>query len=128
MIMIILNQHTNGILIIRYANGIIGELGITKQEAAKRMNVSQPAYLRYESGERSPSIQMIQTMASVLGTSAEYLMGETDQPSPVSYNIKLSEDPLLFQFVEMYKKGDTDFKNRIERYIEKIKTKTEPTS
>ena len=105
-----------------------GELGITKQEAAKRMNVSQPAYLRYESGERSPSIQMIQTMASVLGTSAEYLMGETDQPSPVSYNIKRSEDPLLFQFVEMYKKGDTDFKNRIERYIEKIKTKTEPTS
>ncbi len=92
------------------------------------MNVSQPAYLRYESGERSPSIQMIQTMASVLGTSAEYLMGETDQPSPVSYNIKLSEDPLLFQFVEMYKKGDTDFKNRIKRYIEKIKTKTEPTS
>lgn len=30
------------------------KLGITKQEAAKRMQLSQPAYLRYESGERSP--------------------------------------------------------------------------
>ena len=26
------------------------KMGITKQEAAKRMNMSQPAYLRYESG------------------------------------------------------------------------------
>ena len=27
------------------------KLGITKQEAAKRMQLSQPAYLRYESGD-----------------------------------------------------------------------------
>ena len=45
------------------------KLGITKQEAAKRMQLSQPAYLRYESGERSPSIHVIQMMANVLATS-----------------------------------------------------------
>ena len=38
------------------------KLGITKQEAAKRMQMSQPAYLRYESGERTPSIHVIQVM------------------------------------------------------------------
>ena len=32
------------------------KLGITKQQAAIRMQLSQPAYLRYESGERTPSI------------------------------------------------------------------------
>ena len=39
------------------------KLGITKQEAAKRMNLSQPAYLRYESGDRTPSIHTINVMA-----------------------------------------------------------------
>lgn len=31
-------------------------LGITKQEAAKRIQISQPAYLRYEAGTRNPSM------------------------------------------------------------------------
>ena len=35
------------------------KLGITKQEAAKRVQISQPAYLRYEAGSRNPSIQTI---------------------------------------------------------------------
>ena len=39
--------------------------GITKMEAAKRMQLSQPAYLRYESGERTPSIQAINVIANV---------------------------------------------------------------
>lgn len=50
------------------------QLSITKQEAAKRMQLSQPAYLRYESGTRTPSIHTIQTMADVLDTSVEYLI------------------------------------------------------
>ena len=49
------------------------KMGITKQEAAKRMNMSQPAYLRYESGTRTPSIHVINSMANVLNTSAGFL-------------------------------------------------------
>lgn len=41
------------------------KLGITKQEAAKRVQISQPAYLRYEAGSRNPSIQTIAKMAEV---------------------------------------------------------------
>ena len=69
------------------------KLGITKQEAAKRMNMSQPAYLRYESGERTPSIHIIQVMADVLGTSVAYLTGKSDNPNPDSYLIKLDTEP-----------------------------------
>ena len=58
------------------------KLGITKQEAARRMQMSQPAYLRYESGERTPSIHVIQVMADVLNTSVSYLTGQTDNPNP----------------------------------------------
>ena len=58
------------------------KLGITKQQAAIRMQLSQPAYLRYESGERTPSIHVIYYMAHILGTSADYLTGKSDDPTP----------------------------------------------
>ena len=95
-------------------------LGITKQEAARRMRMSQPAYLRYESGERAPSTHVIQAMAEVLGTSAAYLTGVTDDPNPDSYLIKSDLDPELFHFIEQYKKSDSDMKKRFITYMNKF--------
>ena len=54
------------------------KLGITKQEAAKRVQISQPAYLRYEAGSRNPSIQTIAKMAEVFSTSTDYLIGKSE--------------------------------------------------
>ena len=96
------------------------KLGITKQEAAKRMQMSQPAYLRYESGERTPSIHVIQVMADVLATSVAYLTGQTDNPNPDSYLIKLDTDPELFQLIEKYKNSDQEMKNRLSSYLQRI--------
>lgn len=95
------------------------KLGITKQEAAKRMQMSQPAYLRYESGERNPSIHVIQVMADVLVTSTAYLTGKTDNPNPDSYLIKLDTEPELFHLVEKYKNSDIDMRNRLLSYLQK---------
>ena len=78
------------------------KLGITKQEAAKRMQLSQPAYLRYESGERTPSIHVIQMMANVLATSTAYLTGKSDNPTPDIYLIKSDTDPNLFSLIQKY--------------------------
>ena len=50
------------------------KLGITNQEAAKRIQISQPAYLRYEAGSRNPSIQLISKMAEVFSTYTDYLI------------------------------------------------------
>ena len=97
------------------------KLGITKQEAARRMQMSQPAYLRYESGERTPSIHVIQVMADVLDTSVSYLTGQTDNPNPDSYLIKLDTDPELFQLIEKYRESDTKTKDRLLTYLHKIK-------
>ena len=94
------------------------KLGITKQEAAKRMNMSQPAYLRYEAGERTPSIHVIQTMADVLGTSAAYLTNKTDNPAPNSYTIHAKIDPELFQLIETYQTLDHSMKSRLITYIQ----------
>ena len=96
------------------------KLGITKQEAAKRMQLSQPAYLRYESGERSPSIHVIQIMANVLTTSTAYLTRKTNNPNPDSYLIKSETEPELFFLIQQYRNSDTEMKNRLLAYFQKI--------
>ena len=101
------------------------KLGNTKQQAAKRMQMSQPAYLRYESGERTPSIHVIQVMADVLATSVAYLTGQTDNPNPDSYLIKLDTEPELFHLVEKYKNSDIDMRNRLLSYLQKYTEKNE---
>ena len=93
------------------------KLGITKQEVAKRMHISQPAYLRYESGERTPSIQVIQIMAEVLGTSVAYLTNECDNPQPDCYFIKEDTEPALFQLINTYRNTDMETRERLLAYF-----------
>ena len=95
-------------------------LGITKQEAAKRMEMSQPAYLRYESGQRVPSIHVIHYMAHTLGTSADYLTGKTDKKTPNIYWVNDSEDAELFSLVETYNKATPSEKERLMAYYRKL--------
>ncbi|MBQ5952104.1 MAG: helix-turn-helix transcriptional regulator [Lachnospiraceae bacterium] len=75
------------------------KLGISKLEASRRMHLTQSGYLRYESGERNPTYPIILVMAQVLGTSADYLTGDTDDPKPSSYVVDREEDPVLFRLV-----------------------------
>lgn len=95
------------------------QLHISKQEVARRMQISQPAYLRYESGERTPSIHVISIMADVLGTSIAYLTGKTDNPNPDSYLIKLDTEPDLFHIIDKYKNSDIETRNRLLAYFQK---------
>ena len=97
-----------------------GKAGITKQEAARRMDMSQPAYLRYESGERTPSLHIIRTMADVLQTSVEYLTGETDDPSPTSFTVRNNSEPDLFNIILEYKSASRDTQIRLLEYARKI--------
>ena len=96
------------------------KLGITKMEAAKRMEMSQPAYLRYEAGDRTPSIHVVKTMANVLNTSVSYLLGETDDPAIDTYIVKSADDPKLFHIVELYKKNSPNTLERLKSYVNKL--------
>lgn len=96
------------------------KLGITKQEAAIRMQLSQPAYLRYESGERTPSIHVIYYMAHVLGTSSDYLTGKADDPAPNTYIVQANEKPELFSLIENYNSSDSDSRARLLAYFNKL--------
>lgn len=96
------------------------KLGITKIEAAKRMNMAQPTYVRYESGDRSPAIHVIQTMADVLGTSVAYLTGQSDNPAPDTYVISSSSDSELFLLIEQYKSSGRENQEKLLAYARSL--------
>lgn len=96
------------------------KLGITKVEAARRMNMAQPTYVRYESGDRLPAIHVIQTMADVLGTSVAYLTDQSDNPNPDTYVISSSDDNELFLLIEQYKSSDRQIQEKLLAYAKSL--------
>ncbi|WP_257140847.1 helix-turn-helix domain-containing protein [Lactococcus lactis] len=58
------------------------ERGLTQQKVADRLNVSQPNYRRWETGERSPSSETLKKLADFFNVSTDFLLGryETLQP------------------------------------------------
>ena len=101
------------------------KLGISKMEAARRMRLSQPAYLRYEAGTRTPSLQTLSVIANVLKTSVEYLTDCSDDPLPVAYTITKEDEPGLFEIITMCKNADNDIIKRLSAYAYKLKEKNQ---
>lgn len=95
-------------------------LGISKNEAARRIGISQPAYLRYESGERSPSLQMMQIIANEFYTSVDYLTGIAESSLPDTYIVRKSVQPELFEMISSYNQMNADQCKRLLSYIEKL--------
>lgn len=98
------------------------ELGITKREAAKRIQISQPAYLRYEAGTRKPSVQTIAKMAEVFSTSVDYLIGNTEEKNPDRVVIEKVKNPSLFLLAESCKELNESQLKRILAYANNFST------
>ena len=96
------------------------KLGITKQEAAKRIQISQPAYLRYEAGSRNPSIQIIAKMAEVFSTSTDYLIGKSTDSAPHRLIVDQSESPSLFSLIETCQTLNVDQLARLTTYAKAL--------
>ena len=95
-------------------------LGITKAEASRRLNLSKIGYCRYEYGERTPSAQMLEVIAQCFGTSVGYLTGDTDVMEADKIVIDKSTNPELFKFVQTYANCDDEFLKRISSYAEAL--------
>lgn len=95
-------------------------MGISKMETAKRMQLSQPAYLRYEAGTRTPSLQTLTVIANVLNTSVAYLTDMSDDPLPVTYTISKAEEPEVFEIIRLCKEADHDMIDRIMAYASRL--------
>lgn len=73
---------------------------LSKRKAANLIGVSQPAYLRYESGERTPSAQVMKEIAKVFHTSVDYLSGVSNDSSCDIIEVSKSENKEIFYLVE----------------------------
>jgi len=50
------------------------EKGYTAQQMADKLTVSLSTYRKYESGHRSPNLEMLTKIADILEVSADYLL------------------------------------------------------
>ena len=95
-------------------------LGITKAEAARRLNLSKIGYCRYEYGERTPSIQTLEVIARCFNTSTAYLTGETDDITPDQVIISRKDDPIIFELVTSLQNEDDESLKRLLTYYNSL--------
>ena len=69
------------------AERLKGLRGTENQTAfAARLGLKQAIYSHYETGRKKPSLEVLMHMATVLGTTTDYLLGLTDlQPVRVAH-------------------------------------------
>lgn len=65
--------------------------GLRQEDLANKLGISKSAVGMYERDEREPSLELIQRISSFFGVSADYLIGQTDEPT----NKKEKVDHLL---------------------------------
>jgi transcriptional regulator with XRE-family HTH domain len=58
------------------------EQKLTQSDMAKRLNISRVAYTNYELGNREPDFTTITCIANILGTTVDYLLGNSAEPAP----------------------------------------------
>ena len=97
------------------------ERGLNKAEAARLLGLSKMGYLRYESGERTPSYQIVAYIAQKLNTSPDYLTGKVEDPKPNEYVISRSDDPLLFELMSDLTDKKKPARDRLLAYYKRLK-------
>ncbi|MBR6384135.1 MAG: helix-turn-helix transcriptional regulator [Lachnospiraceae bacterium] len=91
-------------------------MGISKAEAARKLNMSAMGYGRYENGDRTPSYQTVCFISQTFNTTPDFLYGITDNNNPTQIIISFSDDPDLYELVCLCKEN-RNFANRILKYI-----------
>lgn len=61
--------------------------GISQEQLAEALNVTQTAISKWERGETKPRYDMLQRIAEVLGVSVAYLTGDTPIPEPLDIDL-----------------------------------------
>lgn len=56
--------------------------GLTQADVAAKLNVSRQAVSRWESGDTTPSVDKLKTLARIYGVSLDWLFGDTADGEP----------------------------------------------
>ena len=61
---------------------------LKQKDIAAKLNMKQPLYQRYESGETVPAITFLVRLANAYDVSTDYLLGRSDEPHPPHFDAK----------------------------------------
>lgn len=75
----------------------------TRKQASQEFKLPYSTYSNYENGSREPDIDTITKMAKTFGTSTDFLLGKTDNPSlpnknTYTKNVDLKDDPVVISY------------------------------
>ena len=70
--------------------------GFSQREVAKYLDVSSSIISGYETGERTPSVEMLLSLSNLYQCSTDYLLGREDTGLSAGLNVDgLSDDQIL---------------------------------
>lgn len=113
-------NHVNNTLIPERLKAAREHLNLSKAEAARRIGLTAASYVRYEAGYRSPSPQVLMSIAEKLETSVAYLSGETNDISSDIVIIHKDSDPLLFELIKNTQNADEATLQRLITYYQQL--------
>ena len=96
------------------------QLNLSKAEAARRIGLTAASYVRYEAGDRSPSSQVLQSIAEGLQTSVAFLSGETEESKPDRITVFKQDNPLLFDLISAERLADDATLQRLLSYYRRL--------
>ncbi|MGG4499138.1 helix-turn-helix domain-containing protein [Brevibacillus reuszeri] len=73
--------------------------GFTQEQLADYLNMQPPNISNYERGKSTPPIMKLEQIASILGTTTDYLLGKTNNPWPVDESL-MNAAALLYQWAD----------------------------
>lgn len=65
---------------------------ITQEEVAEKIGVSRASYSHYENSRSEPDTVILNKLADYFKVSTDYLLGRTDDPSPIQKEIIKHDD------------------------------------
>lgn len=66
--------------------------GLSQKELTDRLKLNRSTYARYETSTTQPDFETLKKLADFYDVSVDYILGRTDNPSPVNSN---NFEPLL---------------------------------
>lgn len=72
--------------------------GLMQKAVAADLNIGNTTLSNYEKDVSAPGPEMLVLLADYFNTSADYLLGRTDDPSPDNYKMTSTDRKLLYTF------------------------------
>lgn len=91
--------------------------GLTQQQVADRIGITNSTYCGYETGKRQPDVSKIKQLANVLNTSGDVLL-ETGFASEREANRQISAK--VSEAIEIFKMLNPDFQDYALEQIRKL--------